>query len=634
MWDDGTDVEKTINWKIVKKSITVSTDTVTKTYDTFPLTADGTITGVLSGETVMFEVTGTQTNAGYSTNTYILEFNGTADANNYEIIEDLGILTVKRANLTKPTNDLTVFTYNGEEQIYRPSGFILSKMNIIGEKRKNAGSQNTMVSIKDKTNYEWVSATQEDLVFTFTIDSKPLPSPENIKTVTYDGKNQAPILIVRDNDTTLIEDIDYFVTWNDDEFINAGIYTATVEGKDNYTGTLTTSYKISPKVLIVRAANTNVAFPNAATFTATYHGFVNGETELDLQGTIVFDCDYNGTAYFQTFHIIPKGLISNNYDIFFVSGTLTVDKGIVHVPDAVAGLIYNGQMLTGVLADARYTLTGNTGIVAGVYTANAKLTYGYKWDDDSDTDKTITWRIAKKNLIVTADDKIVTFPEAAPEFTVTYSGFIPGEGVNDLSGTIVFSCAYDGSNHQEYFLIIPDGLISDNYNILFVSGKLMVTQKTIAVPVVMSLTYNGQTQTGVLPSEGYTLTGNMGKDAGEHIAIAKLIPGYTWSDGTLDKKISWIISKKDLRIIASDMSITFCEAVPTYTFSHDGFVTGENISNLTGSVVFSCAYDGSNYQASFPIVPSGLTSNNYEIIFINAHSQLVIKPYPYLPRFH
>ena len=85
-------VEK--SYQILPATLTVTTNSAEKTHDGNRLTADGTITGFVNGETATFMITGSQTDVGSSTNTYKIEWNGTAKQSNYTIVEKLGTLKV------------------------------------------------------------------------------------------------------------------------------------------------------------------------------------------------------------------------------------------------------------------------------------------------------------------------------------------------------------------------------------------------------------------------------------------------------------------------------------------------------------------------------------------------------------
>lgn len=88
------------------------------------------------------------------------------------------------------------------------------------------------------------------------------------------------------------------------------------------------------------------------------------------------------------------------------------------------------------------------------------------------------------------------------------------------------------------------------------------------------------------------------------------------------------ITKKDLTITANDHTIDYGEEPDNGGVTYDGFVNGENenTSNIFGGSTLTYAYNeqadesGAPYTTSSPvgkyyIIPSGLTSNNYNISF-------------------
>lgn len=88
------------SYTIEKAKLKVKTGSKEKPYDGTSLTcSEITVDGFVNGETATYYTTGRQTDVGSSSNTYFIEFNGTAKAQNYEIIYELGDLTV---NATTP----------------------------------------------------------------------------------------------------------------------------------------------------------------------------------------------------------------------------------------------------------------------------------------------------------------------------------------------------------------------------------------------------------------------------------------------------------------------------------------------------------------------------------------------------
>ena len=139
-----------------------------------------------------------------------------------------------------------------------------------------------------------------------------------------------------------------------------------------------------------------------------------------------------------------------------------------------------------------------------------------------------------------------------------------------------------------------------------------------APSAVLDLVYYGVEQVGVVEGTGYTLTGNKATDAGEYAALAKLAEGYVWRDGaSVDKHIPWTIAQKEIVITADNKEAIFPNAAPAFTATYSGIVVGEDVSVLGGALSFACGYDGTVYAASFVITPSGLTSSNYAISFVD-----------------
>lgn len=118
---------------------------------------------------------------------------------------------------------------------------------------------------------------------------------------------------------------------------DVGTYTVTPKGitSDKYgitfvAGTLT----VTKKALTITAADKEMTAGGSAPENAvSYSGFITGEDESDLTGTLAFE--YQTTegetvaditaAEAGTYKIVPKGLTSGNYEISFVAGTLTIN---------------------------------------------------------------------------------------------------------------------------------------------------------------------------------------------------------------------------------------------------------------------------------------------------------------------
>ena len=98
-----------------------------------------------------------------------------------------------------------------------------------------------------------------------------------------------------------------------------------VSERQNYTeGSVSYDFAITPAPLVITAENKDVVFgAKAPEYTVVYDGFVNGETEAVLTGTLVVTCDYTEESRESAYEIVPSGLSVKNYAITWNNGVLT-----------------------------------------------------------------------------------------------------------------------------------------------------------------------------------------------------------------------------------------------------------------------------------------------------------------------
>lgn len=80
-------------------------------------------------------------------------------------------------------------------------------------------------------------------------------------------------------------------------------------------------------------------------------------------------------------------------------------------------------------------------------------------------------------------------------------------------------------------------------------------------------------------------------------------------------QVEFKTEKKALTITAHDKSKTYGEVVPAFTVGYSGFITGDNESVLTGTLNLT-RVAGENF-GTYTITPSGLTSEKYDITFVD-----------------
>ena len=253
------------SYKVTPKEYTVTTDSATKTYSGTALTAGGKVEGIVSGETVEFTTTGSQTEVGTSKNTYELVWKS-AKATNYTLAkESIGTLTVKAKS-------------------------------IIPDGPDTPDEKKTGITVSEPS------------------DSK------------YDGKEHKEVLTVTDTKTgkELVAGTDYSVTYSSD-LVNAGTVKVTVAGLGNYTGSFTKTYKITKRSVTLTSATVSKVYDGSAltntSITVSGDGFVEGEgASYEVTGTQT--SVGNSANAFE--YKLNENTLASNYNITKVVGTLTI----------------------------------------------------------------------------------------------------------------------------------------------------------------------------------------------------------------------------------------------------------------------------------------------------------------------
>ena len=324
---------------ITARLVTLTSANGTKPYDGTPLT-NSTVTatskgegvGFIDGEGVSFNVTGSQTEAGESDNTFTYTFNEGTNGADYLVFTKCGKLIVT-ANDTEVVVTITEhgdsFEYNGKEQtvsgydfkasneLYKETDFTFSGNDTV--KGTNVGTYNMELKSSDFTNnnknFSKVTFVIVDGQLTITPKSVVAGADMSVKApadVTYNGQPQQEKPLVKDGEKTLIEGTDYTLSYSKDT-TNAGTVTVTVTGKGNYSGSVDVTYQILKRSVTLTSATgskpydgTALTRPNVA---VEGDGFVDGEVtniratgsvttvaEGDVTNTIAYDKGANFKA--------------------------------------------------------------------------------------------------------------------------------------------------------------------------------------------------------------------------------------------------------------------------------------------------------------------------------------------------
>jgi len=134
----------------------------------------------------------------------------------------------------------------------------------------------------------------------------------------------------------------------------------------------------------------------------------------------------------------------------------------------------------------QYSLDGSswsisipTGTNAGDYTVYYKVVGDASHHDNPGSSVSVT--ITQAPLTITADDKSITYGDAAPAYTASYSGFVGSETTDMLTSPVVLACTYNEGDAASEYTITANGATAANYNITFVNGTLTVNKAALTV---------------------------------------------------------------------------------------------------------------------------------------------------------
>ena len=426
---------------------------------------------------------------------------------NYEVIPVQITLTLQE----KPTaNDIHVsipgWTYGetANAPVYTvPEGvtatvtYAKADGTVLSEQPTDAGDYT--VKVQYETDTEIHTGTAD-----FTINPKNLQQKMLAKITgdrNYNGTKQTPNVTVTDGEKTLQKDVDYTVSYSNNT--NASTPTsqaiATVTGKGNYTGIISTTFVINPARLIIIGEDPLTATASYGTkvkdipVSSTRVYYDDGEGgKTEVSGTWEFDGDgmddipeVGNTKEYKAVFTPTSG--GENFCECFIHITPSISQaaGAVTNPAAKADLVYNGkeQALLETLPSSstgtvQYSLDGTkyteiqpTGKNAGTYTVFYKVV-GDKNHLDVEA-QSIQVEIKKLAITVTAENKTSRVGQALAELTYTYA---PKLAAGDtFTGTLETDARLDTAG--SYSITQGNLALNENYTIDFRPGTYTVANK-------------------------------------------------------------------------------------------------------------------------------------------------------------
>ncbi len=667
---------------ITPKNLVVSGLTAnTKTYDrsaTAQITTAGAqLNGLIPGDDVQVSATGLFSSATAGTGktvTLTSSYSGT-DVANYTILDQPTTLsTILQKNVTLAGSTGITRAYDGTTAMATGVAGYGALTGVIGPDLVTVSGapvfsaaatgtrtieQGTLaLAGADKDNYS-LSFTEGS----GTITKAPLTVRAQDASKTYDGLaysggNGVSYTGLVNGETSAVLDGIISYAGTSRGAIQAGTYSLTPSGlnSSNYAITYTNGTLTVAKALAtVTAESPTYTYTGlarqASTFTVS--GLVNGESASVLTGITVSGGGTQAGSYTTT-----AAGSSNNYDLSFVSGTLTINKAQATITASTDSYIYNGLTQTASGFSATGLVNGETSaVLTGISVSGGGKNVGTYTTTASGADQNYTFNfvpgtvtVTKAPLKVTAIDAVKTYDGLAYSGgnAVRYTGLVNGESNAVLGGTLTYGGTAQGAIGSGLYSLIPSGLTSGNYALSYTNGSLAVW-KASAIVTANSDTYiyNGTHQS----VSGFSVSGLVNGETASVLTGVSTTGGatqagtYTASASGTDPNYSLSFIDGTLTIAKAPLTVTALNSSKTYDglsysggegVSFTGFVPGENRSVLAGTVSYSGTSQGAKNAGSYIITPAGLTSNNYDITYVDgglniakAQATVTAKSYTY-----
>jgi hypothetical protein len=255
------------------------------------------------------------------------------------------------------------------------------------------------------------------------------------------------------------------------------------------------SFYVAPASLTITADDQTSTYGSAyPTLTASYSGFVNGDTTASLtsEPTLTTTAPGSGVG---AYAINASGAVDPNYTISYVPGTMTITQAdlIVSADDQTSVYGATDPSLTATLVGAGGTDVATLDAEISLTTAPAGSGAGtYEIDASGVTDPNYdvtysagTLTITPASLTIQAGSLTTTYG-TVPALTPSYCGFVNGDTAASLTlaPTLSTATSVDGIGTYE---LDAAGAIDPNYTITYVAGSLIVD------PAPLTITAVGQT---------------------------------------------------------------------------------------------------------------------------------------------
>jgi|GEM_PF-3256705 len=569
---------------ITAKQLTITNPnvTATKVYDgnNVATATKGNLAGVLGKDAVNVSIATATYNSANVAEANLITVLYSVDNGNYIKPENYtteGAITEKALTITGVT--AVGRAYNGETTVELTSGVLEGIVNGdlvtfdlgTGIIDANAGANKPVTTNITLDNLNYALSAQPAVTVDIAKLQLAVTGTQVSASKTYDGNDEATVIVGSSNKIASDDDLEITATATYNSANVAEAHTITVaysiaNDNGNYIKpeNYTTEGAITEKQLTISdpEIGTDKEYDRTNSAIASVGTTVTGIVNLDAVNVSIESATYNSA------NVAEANLITVVYSVDNANYTKPVNY-------TTAGTINPLQL----------TITNPTVTTAKTYDGNnlATATAGELENaiDDVEVIATATYNsanVAEANLI-----------------TVVYS-------IDNTNYTKPVNYTIAGTINPQQLEFVTITATTKDYD----GSELTPTVKCGAEELVKGKDYTIE----------FTGT-NDGTNAGSGTFTLTGIGNYTGTKEasfTINAPIA--ITPKPLTITANNITVTQGDNAPAYTVTYEGFVDGDSKSDLSGELKFTSSYSSNSKVGTYAIVPSGLSSEKYNISFV------------------
>ena len=629
---------------ITKAPLTISAGNYAKRQGEANPAFKATYEGFKNGETesvlTVKPMLGTTVSASTAPGEYEVTVSG-AEAKNYDISYVKGKLTVNQAEAVTITADNKTIAYGDAipELTFSVNGAGLSgspQISCAATPSSPVGTYPIVIKKGSVANYNdtyvngTLTITKAPLIISAGNYAKRQGEANPAFKATYEG--------FKNGETESVLTVKPMLSTTVSASTAPGEYDVTVSGAE------ATNYNISyvKGKLIVNQAE-------AVTITADNKTIVYGEAipELtfsvngaELSGSPQISCAATSSSPVGTYPIVVKKGSVANYNDTYVNGTLTIAKAPLTISagnyskrqgevnptfKATYKGFKNGETESVLTVKPKFSTTVNASTAPGEYDVTVSGAEAKNYDISYVKGKlTVTSATA---VIITADDKTITYGEAIPELTYSVDGAT-------LVGTPEITCDVTATSPVgTYPIVIKKGSVT-NYNDTYINGTLTITKAPLTISAgnyakrqgeanpAFKATYegfkNGETESVLTVKPTITTTADETTAPGKYDVTVGGAEAKNYEISYVQGKLT-VNAAESVTVTADNKTITYGDAIPQLTYKVSG-------ATLNGMPEITCEATSESPVGTYPIIIKRGSVTNYNDTYVSGTLTIVKAP--------